>query len=183
MTVDTAALPPWASPKAAALAAPSAGVPSLQALLCHWLAKNLHVIEALDDLPPHLADLVRTEIRADRSLLRDDAVAVWLEAIDFDARHLSLRWASNLTDAGLFTIAAHTQLTQGLVSLDLGYCESVGDAGMRPLCPCFSRKSEQSLPLHVLIVELAVSPLHIVTGTDAPAAASARAAIAPHHAT
>jgi len=143
MTVDTAALPPrpstasppWASPKAAALAAPSAGVPSLQALLCHWLAKNLHVIEALDDLPPHLADLVRTEIRADRSLLRDDAVAVWLEAIDFDARHLSLRWASNLTDAGLFTIAAHTQLTQGLVSLDLGYCESVGDAGMQQLCP------------------------------------------------
>ena len=47
MTVDTAALPPWASPKAASLAAPSAGVPSLQALLCHWLAKNLHVIEAL----------------------------------------------------------------------------------------------------------------------------------------
>ena len=54
---------------------------------------------------------------------------------------------------------------------------------MRPLCPCFSRKSEQSFPLHVLIVEFAVSPLHIVTGTDAPAAASARAAIAPHHAT
>ena len=40
---------------------------------------------------------------------------------------------------------------------------------MRPLCPCFSRQSEPSFPLHVLIVQLAVSPLHIVTGTDAPA--------------
>jgi hypothetical protein len=41
----------------------------------------------------------------------------------------------------------------------------------------------QSLPLQVLIVLLAVWPLHIVTGTSTFALASASWAIVPHHAT
>lgn len=41
----------------------------------------------------------------------------------------------------------------------------------------------QSLPLQVLIVLFAVSPLHIVIGTSTPAESSADCAIVPHHAT
>lgn len=56
------AAPPWFASPTLSIFAPSSGIPSLQTTVCHWLAKNLHEIEALDidSLPSHLADLVRT---------------------------------------------------------------------------------------------------------------------------
>ena len=56
---------PWfASPKPS-IFAPSADFPSLQTNVCNWLAKNLNDIEGLGHLPPHLADVVRTEALGD----------------------------------------------------------------------------------------------------------------------
>jgi hypothetical protein len=68
VTADAPA-PPWARSSAAAKASDAAvaadagggdsGVPSLQEVLCGWLARHLHAVENLDDLPPHLSSLVR----------------------------------------------------------------------------------------------------------------------------
>ena len=61
------ALPPWlrgqprgkaasdGQPSGAAPPPPADAVPSLQDLVCGWLASNLHAIECLEWLPDHLA--------------------------------------------------------------------------------------------------------------------------------
>lgn len=126
-------LPPWA-PKPA-----HAGeVPSLQVLVCGVLARHLHLMDSLDDLPEHLAAEVRLAIQHDRRLLSDDGLSVWLDAVfaGRSAIHLNLRWASSLSDEGLRGLAAqHADWCAALLSLDLAFCELVSDGGVVALAP------------------------------------------------
>ena len=118
--------PPWlAGPRRAA--GLNGTPPSLQSLLCQWLALHLHDLDSLDGLPPHLADMVSQAIKDDRSLLKDGSLGVWTasvlgvvtvidvslhnaapcrvegscSALDTCGSALSLRWAAQLTDAGI----------------------------------------------------------------------------------
>ena len=135
-------LPPWeaANSKAAAT------VPSLQELVCGVLASHLDCFESLDVLPEHLAAVVRAHIQRDRRLLRDEGIAVWVEAVmaatspgtgpSASARKLNLRWAASLTDDGLKLLAENCAHWAGaLVELDLGFCEGIGDAGVQAIAP------------------------------------------------
>ena len=72
--------------------ATSGRVGTLQELVCTFLARHLHTLALLDDLPEHLAATVRASIRRDRSLLSDDGLGVWLDAVleTGDTRQLSL---------------------------------------------------------------------------------------------
>ena len=129
---------PW-EPVEQDAAAPTAagGVPSLQKLICGFLARHLHAIAVLEDLPQHLADEVRAAIQRDRSLLDDDGLGVWLDAVltSGDTRQLSLRWAQSLGDGGLGLLRERQSWASNLIALDLGYCERITDAGMASLCP------------------------------------------------
>lgn len=126
-------LPPWApKPK------PCGEVPSLQVIVCGVLAKHLHLMDSLEYLPEHLAAEVRAAIQRDRRLLRDDGLGVWLEAVFAGgaARSLNLRWAASLSCEGLRLLASgHAHYCTALLSLDLGFCELVGDAGVAALAP------------------------------------------------
>lgn len=126
--------PPWAN----SIRGPtrSEGVPSLQVLLCQFLAQHLQSLEILEDLPPHLSEIVSDSIRGDRSLLSDGSLAVWLEANceASDAVQLSLRWAACMTDVGLRVLVSEGWAGR-LTSLDLGYVEKISDAGITALCP------------------------------------------------
>ena len=130
---DTAPLPPWA----VNIVRANNGVPSLQELTSHALARNLHQLDSLNDLPEHLSALVRGAIQRDRRLLKDDSISVWLSAaIDSGtARRLNLRWASSITDDALRTLAAQASWAAVLDQLDLGFCENIGDAGIQLLMP------------------------------------------------
>ena len=72
--------PPWAVTPTTEPSFPAGVVPSLQDLVCAFLAQHLHTISLLDDLPEHLAASVRGAIRRDRSLLSDDGLGVWCAA-------------------------------------------------------------------------------------------------------
>ena len=69
---------------------------------------------------------VRASIRRDRSLLSDDGLGVWLDALletgdtSGDGRQLSLRWAQGLTDSGLGQLRARGEWASTLVALDSG---------------------------------------------------------------
>ena len=132
MAEQAAPAPPWA-PRAEQ----PAGALSLQQSCCAWLARNLQEIDALEDLPDHLAHMVRGFIQQDRRLLNDNGLVVWLEAVFAEraAEHLSLRWASSIGDAVLRVLAAEEQWSSSLLALDLGFCEQIGYAGMVALCP------------------------------------------------
>ena len=86
------------------------------------LARHLHALALLDDLPEHLAATVRDSIRRDRSLLGDDGLGVWLDAVleTGDTRQLSLRWAQGLTDSGLGQLRSRAEWASTLVALDPG---------------------------------------------------------------
>ena len=100
-------------------AASSGGVRTLQELVCAFLARHLHTLALLDDLPEHLAATVRDSIRRDRSLLGDDGLGVWLDAVlASDTRQLSLRWAQGLTDSGLGQLRSRAEWASTLVALD-----------------------------------------------------------------
>ena len=101
-------------------AASSGGVRTLQELVCAFLARHLHTLALLDDLPEHLAATVRDSIRRDRSLLGDDGLGVWLDAVleTGDTRQLSLRWAQGLTDSGLGQLLSRPEWASTLVALD-----------------------------------------------------------------
>jgi hypothetical protein len=105
--------------------------------VCTTLARHLHHLESLDDLPDHLALLVRGTIQRDQRLLKDENIKVWLSAaVDAGtARRLNLRWASALTDEALKTLASFPSWAAALVRLDLGFCEGIGDDGIRALAP------------------------------------------------
>ena len=98
------------------------GVRTLQELVCAFLARHLHALALLDDLPEHLAATVRDSIRRDRSLLCDDGLGVWLDAVleTGDTRQLSLRWAQGLTDSGLGQLRSRAEWASTLVALDPG---------------------------------------------------------------
>ena len=108
------------------LSPPAGGVRTLQELVCAFLARHLHTLALLDDLPEHLAATVRASIRRDRSLLSDDGLGVWLDALletgdtSGDGRQLSLRWAQGLTDSGLGQLRARGEWASTLVALDRG---------------------------------------------------------------
>lgn len=131
---DETPAPPWAKQSApVAATGDDTGIPSLQEILCGWLARHLHAIEDLDYLPPHLAALVRQAIQRDRSLLKEeDDLAVWLAAVfdDGDCTRLSLRWAAALSDAALCVIGSRPEWSRTLLSLDLAYCEAITDEGI-----------------------------------------------------
>jgi hypothetical protein len=117
-------------------------VPTLQLLCCGVLARHLHELDSLDDLPYHLAAEVRGAIQRDRRLLSDDGLAVWMDAVfaSAEARHaaqrrLNLRWAASLTDGGLGVLADQEAWSAALTLLDLGFCEQLSDAGVRTLAP------------------------------------------------
>lgn len=138
LAVDAAELaptPPWAAQQPPSN--PIGVVPSLQELVCTTLARHLHQLESLDDLPDHLALLVRGTIQRDQRLLKDENIKVWLSAaVDAGtARRLNLRWASALTDEALKTLASFPSWAAALVRLDLGFCEGIGDDGIRALAP------------------------------------------------
>lgn len=138
LAVDAAELvptPPWAAQQPPSN--PIGVVPSLQELVCTTLARHLHQLESLDDLPDHLALLVRGTIQRDQRLLKDENIKVWLSAaVDAGtARRLNLRWASALTDEALQTLASFPSWAAALVRLDLGFCEGIGDDGIRALAP------------------------------------------------
>ena len=101
-------------------AASSGRVRTLQELVCAFLARHLHTLALLDDLPEHLAATVRASIRRDRSLLGDDGLGVWLDAVleTGDTRQLSLRWAQGLTDSGLGQLRSRAEWASTLVALD-----------------------------------------------------------------
>ena len=101
-------------------AASSGRVRTLQELVCAFLARHLHTLALLDDLPEHLAATVRDSIRRDRSLLGDDGLGVWLDAVleTGDTRQLSLRWAQGLTDSGLGQLRSRAEWASTLVALD-----------------------------------------------------------------
>ena len=127
-------LPPWASKKAAG----DGAVPSLQTIVCQVIAQHLHQIESLDDLPDHLASVVRSAIQQDRRLLSDDALAVWLSAASRggSATRLNLRWASSLSDEGMRVLATiEPEWTRAIVELDLAFCDRITDAGLQVLMP------------------------------------------------
>ena len=129
--------PPWVVTRTTEPTAAAGVVPSLQEQVCAFLARHLHTIALLDDLPEHLGSAVRTVIQRDRSLLSDDGLGLWLDAVleSGDTRQLSLRWAQALTDSGLFVLRSRAQWASTLVMLDLGYCERISDGGMVALCP------------------------------------------------
>ena len=132
--------------------AASGGVRTLQDLVCTFLARHLHTLALLDDLPEHLASTVRASIRRDRSLLSDDGLGVWLDAVleTGDTRQLSLRWAQGLTDSGLGQLRSRGEWASTLVALDLGYCESISDEGVVLLCaqPRAPRMCTARAPAH-----------------------------------
>jgi len=111
--LQAAPAPPWA-PRAEQ----PAGALSLQQSCCAWLARNLQEIDALEDLPDHLAHMVRGFIQQDRRQLNDEGLVVWLEAVIAEraAEHLSLRWASSIGDLGLRVLAAEEQWSSLLLS-------------------------------------------------------------------
>ena len=112
------------------------GVPTLQACCCSWLARHLHLIDDLDDLPPHLKDLVLAAIEADRRLLDDAGLAVWLGAVlngCGTTTRLCLRWASGLTDASILTLAEQPLWAERILHLDLAFCDGLGDYGCEAL--------------------------------------------------
>ena len=124
------------------------GVPSLQELVCGWLARHLHALEEIDALPPHLAETVRNAIQRDRSLIACEGdLAVWLAAVSAsgDATRLSLRWAAGLGDSALLLLARRPEWSRSLVSLDLGFCEEVTDVGVSSI-------AEGVLGLEVLVL-------------------------------
>jgi len=134
---DDTPAPPWAPASASnsvpRLAGGEGTVPSLQELLCGWLARHLHAIDDLDWLPPHLSSLVRVSIQRDRSLLCEEGdLAVWLSAVfdEGDCTRLSLRWAAALTDDALRVIGERPAWSRTLLSLDLAYCEAITDQGI-----------------------------------------------------
>lgn len=100
--------------------AASGRVGTLQELVCTFLARHLHTLALLDDLPEHLAATVRASIRRDRSLLSDDGLGVWLDAVleTGDTRQLSLRWAQGLTDSGLGQLRSRGEWASTLVAFD-----------------------------------------------------------------
>ena len=130
--------------------AASGGVRTLQDLVCTFLARHLHTLALLDDLPEHLASTVRASIRRDRSLLSDDGLGVWLDAVleTGDTRQLSLRWAQGLTDSGLGQLRSRGEWASTLVALDLGYCESISDEGVVLLCVVLPRMCTARAPAH-----------------------------------
>jgi len=127
-------LPPWAH---AQRQQSSRSVPTLQELTCSVLARHLHQLDSLEDLPDHLATLVRNAIQDDHRLLKDESIKVWLSAaMDAGtARRLNLRWAAALTDGALHTLASSSSWAAALECLDLGYCECLGDEGIQALAP------------------------------------------------
>ena len=145
------ALPPWlrgqprgeaasdSLPSGAEPPPPADAVPSLQDLVCGWLASNLHAIECLEWLPDHLAAAVRAGIQRDRGKLCDEDLAVWLEATlaSGETRSLSLRWAARVSDPGLAALSngGERSWARCLLSLDLAYCELITDVGVAALCP------------------------------------------------
>ena len=133
-----------AAPSAAAAAAASAasalppplsrgrGVPTLQRRCCEWLARNLGALDDLDDLPEHLSAQVIEAIEADRRLLEDDGLDVWLAAVVSSGATtaLCLRWASGLTDAGMVALAGEEAWVSQLWRLDIAFCSNIGDRGL-----------------------------------------------------
>ena len=128
----------------AALAAPppplrrARGVPTLQRRCCEWLARNLGALDDLDDLPDHLSSQVKDAIEADRRLLEDDGLDVWLAAVvkTGAATALCLRWASGLTDAGMAALAGEAEWVARLWRLDIAFCSGVGDRGLEIVASC-----------------------------------------------
>ncbi len=110
----------------------SRGVPTLQRRCCEWLARNLGALDDLDDLPEHLSSQVKDAIEADRRLLEDDGLEVWLAAVvkSGATTALCLRWASGLTDAGMVALAEEVDWVSRLWRLDIAFCSGVGDRGL-----------------------------------------------------
>ena len=124
-------LPPWQITQS------RRSVTSLQELCCGILARHLHQLESLDDLPDHLASLIRNAIQQDRRLLNDEGLRVWVEAVvaNGQTRNISLRWSSNVTDHGLTVLASMGHWAAALETLDLAFCDSITDAGVQALAP------------------------------------------------
>jgi hypothetical protein len=131
-------LPPWAAKASAARQGQD--VPSLQTILCGFLSRHLHLFESLDDLPEHLASIVRSAIERDHRLLTDEGLGVWLEAASRggSTTKLNLRWAAKLSDAGMkcFADSHYIDWARSLVELDLAFCDAISDAGVQDLAPC-----------------------------------------------
>lgn len=108
------------------------GAPTLQRRCCEWLARNLGALDDLDDLPEHLSSQVKDAIEADRRLLEDDGLEVWLAAVVKTGvtTALCLRWASGLTDAGMVAFAQEEAWISKLWRLDIAFCSGVGDRGL-----------------------------------------------------
>ena len=130
-------LPPWAA--AASAARKGCDVPSLQTIVCGFLSRHLHLFESLDDLPDHLASIVRSAIERDHRLLTDDGLGVWLEAASRGgvATKLNLRWAAKLSDAGMrvFASSEYVGWARSLIELDLAFCDELSDLGLQDLAP------------------------------------------------
>eukprot|EP01043_Picozoa_sp_COSAG02_P018228 COSAG02_NODE_846_length_16565_cov_20.404627_6_plen_461_part_00 len=109
------------------------GVPTLQRRCCEWLARNLGALDDLDDLPEHLSSQVKEAIEADRRLLEDDGLDVWLAAVvkSGATTALCLRWASGLTDVGMVALAEEEEWVSRLCRLDIAFCSGVGDRGLQ----------------------------------------------------
>ena len=128
----------------AALAAPpppltrARGVPTLQRRCCEWLARNLGALDDLDDLPEHLSSQVKDAIEADRRLLEDDGMDVWLAAVlkTGATTALCLRWASGLTDAGMVALANEAEWVSQLWRLDIAFCSGMSDRGLQIVASC-----------------------------------------------
>eukprot|EP01052_Picozoa_sp_SAG31_P014471 SAG31_NODE_901_length_11133_cov_9.476799_6_plen_165_part_00 len=101
--------------------APRVGPLTLVEQCCRVLAKNLHQLRTLDQMPEELAATVADMVETDRKMLHDDGLAVWLGAVvgmqfatckpaNVDRtkkveHELCLRWAENITDRGLRHLA------------------------------------------------------------------------------
>jgi hypothetical protein len=111
------------------------GVITLQQRCCEWLARHLHMIDRLDELPEHLADMVAAAIESDRRLLDDQGLDVWLGAVLDGGRTtaLCLRWAAGLTDTAVSVLAENAEWCQTLCRLDLAFCEQISDRGVEIL--------------------------------------------------
>jgi hypothetical protein len=74
-------------------------------------------------------------IEADRRLLDDDGLGVWLGAVlDGGATtSLCLRWAAGLTDHAVRALAERPDWAGQLRRLDLGFCDRIGDGGVLAL--------------------------------------------------
>ena len=161
--------------------AASGGVRTLQDLVCTFLARHLHTLALLDDLPEHLASTVRASIRRDRSLLSDDGLGVWLDAVleTGDTRQLSLRWAQGLTDSGLGQLRSRGEWASTLVALDLGYCESISDEGVVLLCAQPARRA-CALHAHPRMHVACALHVHCTRTARAPHAQVRAAQLDPH---